>query len=100
MEPFSFVFGVQGLLRKTMHKSKQPALACYPNPSNMNTFLTYPAELDGTNMALVDAKGAVVYTIRLSGNGLVEVDTQNLAEGLYQVVAPGTGLSTKLTVQH
>lgn len=80
--------------------AEQPALACYPNPSNMNTFLTYPPELDGTNMALVDAKGAVVYTIRLSGNGLVEVDTQNLAEGLYQVVAPGTGLSTKLTVQH
>jgi len=80
--------------------AEQPVLACYPNPSHMSTFIAYPAELDGTELTLVDAKGAVVYTSRLNGNGLVEVDTQNLAEGLYQVVAPGTGLSTKLTVQH
>jgi len=80
--------------------SDQPALACYPNPSHMTTFVTYPAELDGTNLTLIDAKGAVVYTIRLSGNGLLEMNTQNLAEGLYQVVAPGRGLATKLTVQH
>jgi len=80
--------------------SDQPALACYPNPSHMSTFVTYPAELDGTNMTLLDAKGALVFTMRLGGHGLLEVDTKNLAEGLYQVVAPGTGLSTKLTVQH
>lgn len=78
----------------------EPTLACYPNPSNANTYLTYPAELDGSNVVILDAKGSLVRTINLKSEGLLEVDTKALPEGMYQIAVSGTAFSTKLSVQH
>lgn len=47
-----------------------------------------------------DAKGALLSTFLLQGNGILELDTHTLAAGLYHLTVAGTTLSTKLTVQH
>lgn len=77
-----------------------PTVNCFPNPSNTNAFLSYPGELDGTQVVVYDAKGSAVATVRLYGNGLVELDTRAWRDGVYNVVLPGTAYSTKLSVQH
>ncbi|HNU57056.1 MAG TPA: hypothetical protein PKN30_10735, partial [Flavobacteriales bacterium] len=35
----------------------EPTIACFPNPSNANSFVTYPSFLDGSTLLLMDAKG-------------------------------------------
>jgi len=77
-----------------------PTMACFPNPSNTSTFLTYPAEMDGTVAVVYDAKGATVYKLTLQGNGLAELDSRVWPEGMYQVVLPGSPFNVKLSVQH
>ena len=79
---------------------QEVSLACFPNPSNASTFVTYPAEADGMQLHVIDTKGAVVYSSTLQGNGLTELDTRALSEGLYQLVITGLPLSVKLAVQH
>jgi len=76
-----------------------PTLACFPNPTATSTFLTYPDALEGSNLLVHDAKGALVQALLLKGNGLVEIDTQTLQAGLYNLTIAGTSLSTKLNVQ-
>ena len=78
----------------------EPTIACYPNPAKASTFVTYPSELDGSPLMIHDAKGAKVITNVLQGNGLFELDTRSLAEGLYHISIAGTPLTVKLTVQH
>ena len=76
-----------------------PTLACYPNPSNAVTYVTYPAELDGSAMMILDAKGSMVRTFTLQTHGLLEMDTKQLPGGMYQLAVPGTAFSIKLSVQ-
>lgn len=76
----------------------EPALACYPNPATTSSFITYPPELDGTVMAIHDVKGALVHSLPLNDNGLVEINVQALDIGLYNISIPGTSLSAKLNV--
>jgi len=90
--------------RRAMQRKKtiaplDPTLACYPNPSNAATYLTYPAELDGSTMVILDSKGSLVRAITLQANGLLEMDTKQLSEGVYQMVVQGTSVGTKLSVQ-
>jgi len=55
----------------------------------------------GSNtMVILDAKGSLVRTITLQASGLLEMDTKQLPEGMYQIAIPGTAFSTKLSVQH
>ncbi|MBK7111827.1 MAG: T9SS type A sorting domain-containing protein [Flavobacteriales bacterium] len=77
-----------------------PTLACYPNPSNATSYLTYPAALDGSTMVIIDAKGSLVHTQTLRTSGLLELDTKEFPEGMYQIAIPGTAFSPKLSVQH
>jgi hypothetical protein len=76
----------------------ESALACYPNPATTSSFVTYPSELDGAVMTIHDVKGARVHSLPLNGNGLVEINVQDLDIGLYNISIPGTSLSTKLNV--
>jgi hypothetical protein len=78
----------------------EPTVACFPNPSDAGSFLTYPAELDGITLVLYDAKGSEVERQQLKGNGLVEIGTKGLPAGVYQVALLGTPFTTKLSVQH
>lgn len=78
----------------------EPALACYPNPAKESTFVTYPSYLDGSAMAILDAKGELVQSITLNGSGVLQLATGQLPDGLYLVNITGTTFSTKLTVQH
>lgn len=77
-----------------------PTLACYPNPNNAATYLTYPAGFDGSAMVILEAKGSLVCTLTLQASGLLELDTKQLPAGMYQIAIPGTAFSTKLSVQH
>lgn len=77
-----------------------PTLACFPNPSNANTFVTYPAYLEGSTMMILDAKGDLVSTTTLQTAGVLDVTTSSFPDGLYLVTIAGTTFSTKLTVQH
>jgi len=77
-----------------------PTVACFPNPSDASSFLTYPADLDGTTLVVFDAKGSEVERQQLKGNGLVEIETKGLPAGVYQVALLGTPFTTKLSVQH
>ena len=76
------------------------AIACYPNPTSGNTFVTYPSYLDGSTMLLTDSKGALVKAWTLRGAGVMDVGTVELPDGLYLMSIAGTAYSTKLTVQH
>ncbi|MBL7940624.1 MAG: T9SS type A sorting domain-containing protein [Flavobacteriales bacterium] len=76
-----------------------PTIACFPNPAGSNTFVTYPADLDGAVLQLHDAKGMLIMTHVLKGNGLFEMDVRHLPIGLYHVSVSGTLLAVKLTVQ-
>jgi hypothetical protein len=91
----------RGLVRPsaTALDEKEPTLACYPNPAKESTFVTYPSELDGAVLTVHDAKGAQVMTTNLKSNGLLELDTRTLVEGLYHLSIAGTPLNVKLTVQ-
>ncbi|HRH68406.1 MAG TPA: T9SS type A sorting domain-containing protein [Flavobacteriales bacterium] len=86
--------------RRSTVAPAEPTLACYPNPGNANTYLTYPAELDGQFVVVFDAKGGRVFEHRLAGHGLTELNTTELLEGVYQVVVPGTSFNAKLSIQH
>ncbi|MBL7940622.1 MAG: T9SS type A sorting domain-containing protein [Flavobacteriales bacterium] len=77
-----------------------PTIACFPNPAGSNTFVTYPAELDGAALLIHDAKGMLTMSHTLKGNGIFELDVRSLPEGLYHVSVSGTPLAVKLTVQH
>jgi hypothetical protein len=80
--------------------AQAPTLACYPNPTNASTFVTYPSYLDGSTMTILDSKGDLVRNITLVGGGVLEMGTGQLPDGLYLVNIAGTTFSTKLTVQH
>ncbi|MCB0787611.1 MAG: T9SS type A sorting domain-containing protein [Flavobacteriales bacterium] len=75
------------------------AIACFPNPSNANTFVTYPSHLDGTALLIMDAKGELVRTVMLQNQGVLDLNTRELPSGLYLLTVAGTSFSTKLTVQ-
>jgi hypothetical protein len=51
-------------------------------------------------MVIIDAKGSLVHTQTLQPSGLLELDTKELPDGMYQIAIPGTAFSTKLSVQH
>ncbi|MEZ4788788.1 MAG: T9SS type A sorting domain-containing protein [Flavobacteriales bacterium] len=75
------------------------AIACFPNPSSSNTFVTYPSFLDGSALLIMDAKGDLVRTVVLQNQGVLDLNTRELPAGLYLLTVAGTNLSTKLTVQ-
>ncbi|MCB0766967.1 MAG: T9SS type A sorting domain-containing protein [Flavobacteriales bacterium] len=79
--------------------STEPAIACFPNPSNANTFVTYPSHLDGTALLIMDAKDELVRTVILQNQGVLDLNTRELPAGLYLLTVAGTSFSTKLTVQ-
>ena len=79
--------------------SAEPAIACFPNPSNANTFVTYPSFLDGTPLLIMDAKGELVRAVMLQNQGVLDLNTRELPAGLYLLTVAGTSFSTKLTVQ-
>lgn len=79
--------------------SAEPAIACFPNPTSANTFVTYPSYLDGTALLIMDAKGDLVRTVMLQDQGVLDLNTRELPAGLYLLTVAGTSFSTKLTVQ-
>jgi len=77
----------------------EPTIACFPNPSNANSFVTYPSFLDGSTLLLMDAKGDLVRTMVLQNHGVLDLNTRDLPAGLYLLTVAGTSFSTKLTIQ-
>lgn len=61
-----------------------PVVGAYPNPAKDRMMITYPADLEGATLQVLDATGRSVYTERVgSGTAFTELDVRGWNEGLY-----------------
>jgi Secretion system C-terminal sorting domain len=61
-----------------------PELSAFPNPASDHTFLTYPFEADGIGTLNVFSEmGQLIASHTLNGKGILELNTQNYAAGIY-----------------
>ncbi len=61
-----------------------PVVGAYPNPAKDRMMITYPADLEGATLEVLDATGRSVYTERVgSGTAFTELDVRGWNEGLY-----------------
>jgi hypothetical protein len=54
-----------------------------PNPTSSDISLTYPEELAGATVQVINTKGVIVYKGKLEGNSQSQIPAQDLPEGLY-----------------
>ncbi len=74
-------------------------LTSFPNPASVETFVTYPRDLDGGELIVHDAQGRLVHRITLDHQGILPLDVSHYAAGLYNLSVAGTDLSHKLVVR-
>jgi hypothetical protein len=55
----------------------------YPNPAGSTTVIRLPQSMEATTVELVNVLGHVVKTIPVQGNRMINLDTSDLAEGMY-----------------
>jgi hypothetical protein len=79
-----------------------PELSAFPNPASDHTFLTYPFEADGIGTLNVFSEmGQLVASHTLNGKGILELNTQKYAAGIYllSIVVEGKSIvDSKLVV--
>ena len=75
-------------------------LTAYPSPADDETMLTYPVEWKGQTLVMEDNQGKVVLRILLAGNGVQQLPTLALADGVYSIRVPEVGRGGRLLVQH
>ncbi|MBP8823635.1 MAG: hypothetical protein KBH07_08330, partial [Flavobacteriales bacterium] len=76
----------------------RPRLALYPNPANTEAYLTWPVELKGDRIAVLDAQGRILLEQEVLGNGLTHLALQDLPMGFYKLVLRGSGLSSSFSI--
>jgi hypothetical protein len=83
---------------------KMPLMGASPNPANNYCYIHYPIEADGIAvLSVVDIQGREIMNTALNHNGLIEMDTSDLENGVYigRLVVEDKLLETiKITVLH
>jgi hypothetical protein len=83
---------------------KLPLMGASPNPANNYCYIHYPIEADGIAvLSVVDIQGREILSTRLNHNGLIEIETSDLENGVYigrLVVDDKLLESIKITVLH
>ncbi len=83
---------------------KLPLMGASPNPANNYCYIHYPIEADGIAvLSVVDIQGREIMRTALNHNGLIEMDTSDLENGVYigRLVVEDKLLETiKITVLH
>lgn len=83
---------------------KLPLMGASPNPANNYCYIHYPIEADGLAvLSVVDIQGREIMSTALNHNGLIEMETSDLENGVYigRLVVDGKLLETiKITVLH
>ena len=80
--------------------SRLDAIVAYPDPADEFARITFPAELKGHQLEVIDAQGRLVRRMALTTLGLTELPTATLASGAYQLRAVGTYSTGRLLVKH
>jgi hypothetical protein len=76
------------------------AITAYPVPADAYTALTYPAAWKGRILLVTDVHGQEVLRMPLIAPGAQELDTRNLAAGVYSLQIVGVEGAGRLLVQH
>jgi hypothetical protein len=80
------------------------ALTVYPNPANNSIFvrLNNATANEENTISLLDVTGKVVLTKKANNNGTIEIDTQNLSNGVYFVHLTNVELNivSKIIITH
>jgi hypothetical protein len=58
----------------------------YPNPAKGQLFLRLPENATDAEVRIIDFKGAVVKTIKVTGTGDIPINTSQLQRGNYSMV--------------
>jgi hypothetical protein len=81
---------------------QKPEMSAYPNPASGITYISYPTDADGIgNLVIYDPLGQQVRTSLLNTHGIYELDTKNMASGVYllQILVEGKTIAeSKLVV--
>ncbi|MFZ4800073.1 MAG: T9SS type A sorting domain-containing protein [Bacteroidia bacterium] len=79
-------------------------LTVYPNPANNNIFikLNNITTTQENTISLTDVTGKIVIIKKTNNNGVIEIDTQNLSNGVYFVQLTNTALNivSKIVITH
>jgi hypothetical protein len=83
---------------------KMPLMGASPNPANNYCYIHYPIEADGIAvLSVVDIQGREIMNTALNHNGLIEMHTSDLENGVYigRLIVEDKLLETiKITVLH
>ena len=83
---------------------KLPLMGASPNPANNYCYIHYPIEADGIAvLSIVDIQGREILSTALNHNGLIEMETSDLENGVYigRLVVDDKLIETiKITVLH
>ena len=80
--------------------SRLVALMAYPDPADEIARITFPAELKGHSLEVIDAQGRVALSMPLTTFGLAELRTAPLSSGAYQLRIKDTTSTGRLLVKH
>ncbi len=79
-------------------------LTVYPNPANNSIFvrLNIINTTEENVISLIDVTGKIVLTKKTNNNGTIEIDTQNLSNGVYFVHLTNVELNmvSKIVITH
>lgn len=79
-------------------------LTVYPNPANNSIFvrLNNINTVEENTISLIDVTGKILLTKKTNNTGVIEIDTQNLSNGVYFVQLTNVALNmvSKIVITH
>jgi len=97
--------GVTGINKSiTSTTTKNDIFNIYPNPANNSIFIKFNNvnTTDENLITLIDLTGKVIITKKTNNTGIIEIDSQNLSNGVYFVKLTNATLNivSKVVITH